>query len=325
MANQSHFPVVGIVGGSQIARMLLEAATRLNIEIKLLCNNAQDSAALIANNVSVGDTSDLSELIKFALNTEVITFDTYQVSLDNLKKLEEQGQLFRPSLSNIATLQDLDLVRDELASVGLVLKTSDVQFERELSVQVARSPHGQSVVYPVSQIRRVDDVLDEVITPAPDLSEDNASQLQSIALRISELFKITGIFSVEFIDTGNSNFLISQIKLGPTNAGHWTIDGSTTSQFENHLRAILDLPLGSPNLVAPFTVMVNVLGGQYLDMYKPFLHCMAHDPELRIHLYGKEVTEGRKVGHVNISGQDVEDLLERAHHAADYLTGRITE
>jgi 5-(carboxyamino)imidazole ribonucleotide synthase len=325
MANQSHFPIVGIIGGSQIARMLLEAATRLNIEIKILCNNAEDSAALIANNVSLGDTSDFSELIKFASNTEVITFDTYQVSLDNLKKLEEQGQLFRPSLSNIATLQDLDLVRDELASVDLVLKTPGVELARELSVQVACSPHGQSVVYPVTQIKRVDEVLDEVITPAPDLSESKASQLQSIALRISELFKIIGIFSVEFIDTGNSNFLISQIKLGPTNAGHWTIDGSTTSQFENHLRAILDLPLGSPNLVAPFTVMVNVLGGQYVDMYKPFLHCMAHDPELRIHLYGKEVKEGRKVGHVNISGNNVSDLLERAHHAADYLTGRITE
>jgi 5-(carboxyamino)imidazole ribonucleotide synthase len=200
-----------------------------------------------------------------------------------------------------------------------------VKFVRELSLQVARSPHGQSVVYPVSQIKRIDDVLDEVITPAPNLSDNKASELQSIALRVSELFKIIGIFSVEFIDTGNNEFFISQIKLGPTNSGHWTIDGATTSQFENHLRAILDLPLGSPNLVAPFTVMVNVLGGQYLDMYKPFLHCMAHDPELRIHLYGKEVKEGRKVGHVNISGDDVSDLLERAHHAADYLTGRITE
>lgn len=325
MASQSHFPVVGIIGGSQIARMLIEAAARLNIEIKILCNNAQDSAALIANNVSVGDTGNFSELVKFALNTEVITFDTYEVSLDNLQKLGEQGQIFRPSLSNIETLQDLDVVRNELATLGLVLKTSDEKCERELSVHVARSPHGQSVVYPVSQISRVDEILDEVITPAPNLSEGKASELQSIALRISELFKITGIFSVEFIDTGDNGFSVSQIKLGPTNAGHWTIDGATTSQFENHLRAILDLPLGSPNLVAPFTVMVNVLGGQYLDMYKPFLHCMAHDPELRIHLYGKEVKEGRKVGHVNISGHDVEDLLERAHHAADYLTGRITE
>ena len=325
MTNKSHFPIVGIIGGSQIARMLIEAATRLNIDIKIFCKDSQESAALIANSVSVGDTNNYAELTKFALDTEVITFDAYEFSLENLKKLEEQGQLFRPSLSTVENLQDTNFIRKSLLDAGLVVKDDEVKFVRELSLQVARSPHGQSVVYPVSQIKRIDGVLDEVITPAPNLSDNNASELQSIALQISELFKIVGIFSVEFIDTGNNEFFISQIKLGPTNSGHWTIDGATTSQFENHLRAILDLPLGSPNLVAPFTVMVNVLGGQYLDMYKPFLHCMAHDPELRIHLYGKEVKEGRKVGHVNISGDDVTDLLERAHHAADYLTGRITE
>lgn len=325
MTNKSHFPIVGIIGGSQIARMLIEAATRLNIDIKIFCKDSQESAALIANSVSVGDTNNYAELTKFALDTEVITFDAYQFSFENLKKLEEQGQLFRPSLSTVKNLQDTNFIRQSLLDAGLVVKDDEVKFVRELSLQVARSPHGQSVVYPVSQIKRIDGVLDEVITPAPNLSDNNASELQSIALQISELFKIVGIFSVEFIDTGNNEFFISQIKLGPTNSGHWTIDGATTSQFENHLRAILDLPLGSPNLVAPFTVMVNVLGGQYLDMYKPFLHCMAHDPELRIHLYGKEVKEGRKVGHVNISGDDVTDLLERAHHAADYLTGRITE
>ena len=325
MTNKSHFPIVGIIGGSQIARMLIEAATRLNIEIKILCKDSQESAALIANSVSIGDTNNYSELTKFALDTEVITFDAYQFSLENLKKLEEQGQLFRPSLSTVENLQDTSFIQQSLLDAGLVVKDDELKFARELSLQVARSPHGQSVVYPVSQTKRIDDVLDEVITPAPNLSDNKASELQLIALRVSELFKIIGIFSVEFIDTGNNEFFISQIKLGPTNSGHWTIDGATTSQFENHLRAILDLPLGSPNLVAPFTVMVNVLGGQYLDMYKPFLHCMAHDPELRIHLYGKEVKEGRKVGHVNISGDDVSDLLERAHHAADYLTGRITE
>ena len=325
MANQTHFPTVGIIGGSQIARMLIEAATRLNLDIKILCQDSQESAALIANSVSVGDTSNYSELTKFAIGTEVITFDTYQFSIENLKKLEEQGQLFRPSLSTIEKLHDLNLVRQTLRDAGLQVNHDDIKGQRELSLQVARSPHGQSVVYPVSQIKRIDDVLDEVITPAPNLSDFSASQLQSIALRISELFNIIGIFTVEFVDIGNSEFLISQIKLGPTNSGHWTIDGATTSQFENHLRAILDLPLGSPNLVAPFTVMVNVLGGQYEDMYKPFLHCMAHDPELRIHLYGKQVKEGIKVGHVNISGNDVSDLIERAHHAADYLTGKITE
>ncbi|MEY3531950.1 MAG: hypothetical protein RLY68_952, partial [Actinomycetota bacterium] len=220
------------------------------------------------------------------------------------------------------TIQNTELVKKLLLDSQLLFKDADVNFDRELAIQVARSPHGQTVVYSVVQIQKTDEILTEVIAPAPNLSDAKASELQLIALKISEIFNIVGVFTVEFLDLGNDKFLISEIKLGPTNSGHWTIDGATTSQFENHLRAILDLPLGSPTLVAPITVMVNVLGGQYLDMYKPFLHCMAHDPKLRIHLYGKEVKAGRKVGHVNISGQD---LLDQAHHAADYLTGRITE
>lgn len=325
MTSQTHFPTIGIIGAGQMARMLIEAASRLNIDIKLFSKDLAASAALIANNVVIGSINNYAELSSFATGTNVVTFDTDQYEFENLKKLETQGQIFQPALLTIETLQNLELVKKLLFDSKLPFKDADINFERELSVQVARSPHGQTVVYSVAQIKKADEILHEVIAPAPDLSDAKASELQLIALNISEIFNIVGIFTVEFLDLGNNKFLISEIKLGPTNSGHWTIDGATTSQFENHLRAILDLPLGSPTLVAPITVMVNVLGGQYLDMYKPFLHCMAHDPELRIHLYGKEVKAGRKVGHVNISGNNLVDLLERAHHAADYLTGRITE
>ena len=325
MTSQTHFPTIGIIGAGQMARMLIEAASRLNIDIKLFSKDLAASAALIANNVVIGSINNYAELSSFATGTNVVTFDTDEYEFGNLRKLETQGQIFQPALSTIETLQNLELVKKLLFDSKLPFKDADLNFERELSVQVARSSHGQSVVYSVAQIKKADEILHEVIAPAPDLSDAKASELQLIALNISEIFNIVGIFTVEFLDLGNNKFLISEIKLGPTNSGHWTIDGATTSQFENHLRAILDLPLGSPTLVAPITVMVNVLGGQYLDMYKPFLHCMAHDPELRIHLYGKEVKAGRKVGHVNISGNNLVDLLERAHHAADYLTGRITE
>jgi 5-(carboxyamino)imidazole ribonucleotide synthase len=111
----------------------------------------------------------------------------------------------------------------------------------------------------------------------------------------------------------------------PHNSGHWSIDGAVTSQFENHLRAVLDLPLGDPSLTAPHAVMVNVLGGDKPDMYHPYLHTMARDPKIRVHMYGKEVRPGRKNGHVTAVGDDVDDLLTRAHHAADYFTGVIDE
>jgi len=325
MTSQTHFPTVGIIGAGQMARMLIEAASRLNIDIKLFSKDLAESAALIANNIVIGSVENYAELTSFAAGTKVVTFDANEYEFENLRKLEIQGQIFHPALSTIETLQSTELVKKLLLDSQLLFKDADVNFDRELAIQVARSPHGQTVVYSVVQIQKTDEILTEVIAPAPNLSDAKASELQLIALKISEIFNIVGVFTVEFLDLGNDKFLISEIKLGPTNSGHWTIDGATTSQFENHLRAILDLPLGSPTLVAPITVMVNVLGGQYLDMYKPFLHCMAHDPKLRIHLYGKEVKAGRKVGHVNISGQNLEDLLDRAHHAADYLTGRITE
>ena len=325
MTRQTHFPTVGIIGAGQMARMLIEAASRLNIDIKLFSKDLAESAALIANNVVIGSVDNYAELTSFAAGTKVVTFDSNEYEFENLRNLEIQGQTFHPALSTIETLQNTELVKKLLLDSQLLFKDADVNFDRELSIQVARSPHGQTVVYSVVQLQKTDEILTEVIAPAPNLSDAKASELQLIALKISEIFNIVGVFTVEFLDLGNDKFLISEIKLGPTNSGHWTIDGATTSQFENHLRAILDLPLGSPTLVAPITVMVNVLGGQYLDMYKPFLHCMAHDPKLRIHLYGKEVKAGRKVGHVNISGQNLEDLLDRAHHAADYLTGRITE
>jgi phosphoribosylaminoimidazole carboxylase (NCAIR synthetase) len=325
MTRHTHFPTVGIIGAGQMARMLIEAASRLTIDIILFSKDLAESAALIANNVVIGSVDNYAELTSFAAGTKVVTFDANEYEFENLRKLETQGQIFYPALSTIETLQNIALVKKLLLDSQLLFKDADVNFDRELSIQVARSPPGQTVVYSVVQLQKTDEILTEVIAPAPNLSDAKASELQLIALKISEIFNIVGVFTVEFLDLGNDKFLISEIKLGPTNSGHWTIDGATTSQFENHLRAILDLPLGSPTLVAPITVMVNVLGGQYLDMYKPFLHCMAHDPKLRIHLYGKEVKAGRKVGHVNISGHNLEDLLDRAHHAADYLTGRITE
>ena len=128
--------------------------------------------------------------------------------------------------------------------------------------------------------------------------------------------------AVELFDTPDG-VLVNELAMRPHNTGHWTIDGAVTSQFEQHLRAVLDLPLGSPAARAPYAVMVNVLGGDLPDLYRAYLHCMARDPGLQIHVYGKEVRPGRKVGHVTVTGADLDDLQERARHAAAYLTGDI--
>src|SRR5690606_27527760 len=131
--------------------------------------------------------------------------------------------------------------------------------------------------------------------------------------------------AVELFETTDGELLVNELAMRPHNSGHWTIDGAVTSQFENHLRAVLDLPLGRPRPRAPWTVMVNVLGGDYPDMHKALLHCLARDPALRVHLYGKEVRPGRKVGHVTAYGDRLDEVRERARHAAAYMTGEIDE
>lgn len=203
-----------------------------------------------------------------------------------------------------------------------------VPFTRELAAQVARSPHGQAVAYPIVRTVQVDGMCSEVVAPCPDLSDDRALEAQRIALEIARALDVTGMLAVELFDTP-AGVLVNELAMRPHNSGHWTIDGSVTSQFENHLRAVLDLPLGDPGTVASWAVMVNIVGPQdALDLpplVEAYRHVLARDPGLKVHLYGKELRPGRKLGHVTVVGDDLDDLLARAHHAADYFMGVIDE
>lgn len=206
-----------------------------------------------------------------------------------------------------------------------VLAEEKVDFVRELAANIVRSPHGQAVAYPVVESVQVDGVCDTVIAPAPGLDERLAGEAQQLALRIAAELGVVGHLAVELFETRDGHILVNELAMRPHNSGHWTQDGAVTSQFANHVRAVLDLPLGDPRPRATWTVMCNVLGGDYPDMYQAYLHCMARDPQLKIHMYGKDVKPGRKVGHVNTYGDDLADVRERARHAADYLRGTITE
>ena len=199
-----------------------------------------------------------------------------------------------------------------------------VPFVQELSAQIARSPSGQTVAYPVVRTVQTNGICSQVVAPAPGLSDDRAVQAQRIALDIAGALNVTGMLAVEMFDTGDALY-VDELAMRPHNSGHWSIEGAVTSQFENHLRAVLDLPLGSPRLVAPHAVMVNILGGDVGDLYSAYRHVFARDPGLKVHLYGKEVKPGRKVGHVTAVGDDVQQLLSRARHAADYFMGVIDE
>lgn len=199
-----------------------------------------------------------------------------------------------------------------------------VPYTRELSAVVARSPSGQAVAYPVVETVQRDGICHEVYAPAPGISDSHAVAAQEAALRIAGELGVVGVMAVELFDTP-SGVLVNELAMRPHNSGHWGIDGAVTSQFENHLRAVLDLPLGDPSASAPLTVMVNLLGGDLTELYPAYLHCMARDPALKFHMYGKTVKPGRKVGHVTATGTDLDDLLERIRHAVAYLRGDIDE
>ena len=216
-------------------------------------------------------------------------------------------------------------LRAAAASGVQLLAEELVDFRRELSALVVRSPSGQAAAYPVVQSTQRDGICHEVVAPAPGLDPDLASRAQELALRIAGALDVTGVLAVELFETADGRVLVNELAMRPHNTGHWTQDGAVTSQFENHLRAVMDLPLGSPAARAPWTVMVNILGGptDAGRLYDGYPHALARDPFLRVHLYGKDLRPGRKVGHVNAYGDDLDDCLERARHAAAWFRGDL--
>jgi len=213
---------------------------------------------------------------------------------------------------------------EEVLAHGIALLAEQfVPFTRELAALVARSPSGQGAAYPVVQTVQVDGICREVIAPAPGLHEEVAVRAEALALRIAAELGVYGLLAVELFQLPSGELLVNELAMRPHNSGHWTIEGARTSQFEQHLRAVLDLPLGSCQPPAgSFTVMANLLGGTDPDVFDRYIHVMAADPAVKVHFYGKEVRPGRKIGHVTIvggPGDEVDAVRDRARRAASYL------
>jgi phosphoribosylaminoimidazole carboxylase PurK protein len=373
-------PVVGMVGGGQLARMTSQAATGLGVGFRVLAGHATESAAQVVPGTRLGDYRSLQDLRAFAAGCDVLTFDHEHVPAPHLHALEQDGIDVRPAAAALRFTQDKLAMRERLTGLGiacprfapvrttaeaeafadgtwpLVLKAVSggydgkgvwicesaadaesvlahgtllaegggliaeeyVAFDRELAVLAARSPHRQGAVYPVVQTVQRDGICREVIAPAPGLASGRRAQAQELALRIAKELGVIGLLAVEMFETP-AGLLVNELAMRPHNTGHWTIEGARTSQFEQHLRAVLDLPLGSPQLAAPAAVMANVLGGDDEDVYDRYIHVMAADPAVKVHMYGKQVRPGRKIGHVTALGEDVADLTDRARRAASYL------
>jgi len=199
-----------------------------------------------------------------------------------------------------------------------------IEFDSEIAVMVARSEHGQATSWAPTQTIQSDGICTLTISPAQVISAAVAEQAQGLALSIAEEVSLIGVMAVEMFVKGDQLYL-NELAMRPHNSGHWTIEGARTSQFEQHLRAVLDLPLGDPTMTAPFAVMGNILGGEKSDMYRPYLHLMARNPGLKFHQYRKEVRKGRKIGHVTVIGENLLELTEIAEHARDYMSGEVDE
>ncbi|WP_235928206.1 5-(carboxyamino)imidazole ribonucleotide synthase [Goekera deserti] len=214
---------------------------------------------------------------------------------------------------------------------GTLLAEERVAMVRELAVQVARSPFGQVALWPVVQTVQRDGVCNEVLVPAPDLDEDLSAAAQELAIRIADRLGVVGLLAVELFQT-EQGVLVNELAMRPHNSGHWSIEGARTSQFEQHLRAVLDYPLGSTAMTAPVVVMANVLGGDAAedDWAGPVLdervhHFMAHWPDVKLHWYGKGQRRGRKLGHVTALGTDLAEVRARAVAAARYLADGVVD
>ncbi len=367
---------VGVIGGGQLARMMVPPAVALGIDIRVLAEVESSSAAIAAT--AVGDYRDEATVLAFARDVDVITFDHEHVPQPVLDALVNGGVAVHPGPHALAVAQDKTLMRFRLSEIGApvpdwdrVHGPADVQrfldrhdgvavaktprggydgkgvriirdahavddwfenagedgllveefvpFRRELSQLVARRPSGETVAWPLVETVQRDGVCAEVFAPAPGAGA-LAEEARALAERIADELDVTGVLAVELFETEEGELLINELAMRPHNTGHWTIDGAVTSQFEQHLRAALDLPLGDASPIAPVSVMINVLGGPAGErMTDRYTEAMSAHPDAKLHSYDKDSRPGRKVGHVTLIGSDFDDVVTRARAAAAFF------
>jgi 5-(carboxyamino)imidazole ribonucleotide synthase len=366
---------VGVIGGGQLARMMVPPAIALGIDLRVLAETEGSSAALAAT--EVGDYTDFDTVLRFAEQVDVVTFDHEHVPTAILEELVRRGIRVSPGPHALQFAQDKLAMRARLAELGVpmpewagvtdaaelaafldahggravvktprggydgkgvrVVSTADeaadwlergpllaeelVEFQRELAQLVARRPGGELRHWPVIETVQENGVCVEVVAPAPGSAGRVEDLAARIASTIADGLDVTGVLAVELFETADARLLVNELAMRPHNSGHWTIDGAVTSQFEQHLRAVLDLPLGDTTPTAEISVMVNILGGPSQGPLSARLAgAFADQPTAKVHHYGKEPRPGRKVGHVTVSGAEADDVAFQARAAAAFFT-----
>jgi len=358
--------VVGVVGGGQLARMMIPAAEALGMDIRVLAEGEGSSAKLAAT--TVGDYRDWSTLHRFATEVDTLTFDHEHVPTDLLHRLVAAGVSVQPGPEALVFAQDKAAMRHRLAELdvplpawsvaesvwqvdafieqqggqavaktprggydgkgvrvissgvdisdwleaGPVLLEQKVDFVREVSQMVARRPSGDAVPYPLVETIQQGGVCAEVIAPAPHTTADHLLEAARIGTLIAESLDVTGMLAVEMFVTDSGHFLVNELAMRPHNSGHVFTEGAMTSQFDQHLRAVSDWPLGSSELRHPWSVMVNLFGDAGNERIQQILQ---YSPRVSAHAYGKSARPGRKAGHLVVSGDDLDEVLTLARAA----------
>ncbi len=286
------FPVVGVLGSGYLSQMLLGPASALGIDLRLFDFKRDD----------------LQAVREFAKKCDVVTFEGGLVPISVVRTLEGDGVVVRPSSHSLEKLPE-----SVASPEGM-----------EIAVHVARSPHSQASVWAPTQIFRKDDHELRTESPAQEISQAQANDAQRIALEFAQQISLVGVMGINLL-LMEHELVISSVVLTPQSSGVWTIDGSRTSQFEQHLRAVLDLPLGDTSMTSQTVLVGNVYAGAKSDMYRPYLHLMARCPAMKFHQYGISAGPAGSVGHVCLVGDDLLDLRECISHAVDYMSGEIDE
>ena len=232
----------------------------------------------------------------------------------------------------VLVLDDADQARHQAATwfdqlpertdFSSLLVEEKVPFARELSALVARRDSGEVRAWPVAESIQVNSVCDEVIAPAPGLSEDLVKAATAAAVQVATELEVTGVMAAELFEVPGSaaGFMVNEFAMRPHNSGHWTQDGSITSQFEQHLRAVANLPLGDTSLKGDYALMKNFLGGENQDIFGVYPQVLGNYPAAKLHFYGKEPKPGRKIGHINMVGSNLPTMRQQATAAAHLLT-----
>lgn len=366
---------LGVLGGGQLGRMLIQSAIDLNMQISVLDPDKDAPCKYLADEFVVGEVTDFDTVYRFGKGKDLITIEIENVNTEALQKLEEEGVNVYPQPRQIKLIQDKRVQKQFYKENGIptsefvlvenqedlfkhidflpavqklgragydgrgvqkIEKIEDISkgfdapsvleklidFEKEISVIVARNVSGQIATYPVTELvfHPTQNLVEFLFSPA-DISYEVGKEAKRIAISIIEKLGIVGLLAVEMFVTKDGKILVNEIAPRTHNSGHQTIEANFTSQFQQHLRAILNLPLGATTIKMP-SAMVNLLGESGytgLARYQGIEQVMKTEG-VYIHLYGKQMTKPfRKMGHVTILDHDVEKLKLKAKFVKDNL------